>query len=329
MKDADNRKRVFISISIYGKVLPNIILEWFYSFQLFSYTRMGIDANYKKYNDKIFKEAINSNVYNSFHLEDRSYNVIRCHNDSTTSFEMKLSTDLWEENKHTLISKIENVFSETKACFAFVVNMFDDYVVQNPSSIDIYQIYGVDDSDFQGVLNIPIVPNEWKHLPPRIDPSYLPGHRVVIRNMNFTVAPYMWFGPNFEKFSLYKKIVSYKGCIENTEFLPGYRRICLWEDIKEYNNPIYRKYQHKFKKTIFKDELIKKFDKTVYSETLPTDSHILIQQEKTENSNVLTIDFYLNEKGESCKQSQAAYHVKRIMDDNNNILSQTVYKINN
>ena len=113
-----------------------------------------------------------------------------------------------------IINNYQEIFVELGGCFGFFVNRFDNEVIQNPHTIDVYKRFRLTDSDFPGINDIPIVSRNSKLPYPtyQIDSSYLPGHRETYGDLVFTTAPYMWFGPDYIRFFSQEKLKKYNNC---------------------------------------------------------------------------------------------------------------------
>ena len=137
--------------------------------------------------------------------------------------------------------------------------------------------------------------------------------------MVFTVAPYMWFGPDFVTFFSTEKLTGFQNCEENTEIAQGYRRICLWNDISEYNAPIYRNRQWYFRRELQMDSIVQELCKQPFcpkDQNNNSDAMIEFQRGEFSHGGELLAIFYLDEKGRACSKSNAYACVQREMKGN-------------
>lgn len=323
---------VNINLSIYGnQIPPERAKEWFTKLWLcyFKPARMSIyvDARggQRRYNETVFFEKFHDAVGNrknaTFELYDTTgrnrSEVSVCA--SSSRMYMRLPVEIWQIEKRKIIATYEELFTSMGGCFGFVAHRFDDEIVQNPNDISVYERYGVTDSDFSDVHSIPVLPKQYPHDMTRFDLSYLPGHHQWYDRMVFTVAPYMWFGPDFVTFFSTEKLTGFQNCEENTEIVQGYRRICLWNDISEYNAPIYRNRQWYFRRELQMDSIVQELCKQPFcpkDQNNNSDAMIEFQRGEFSHGGELLAIFYLDEKGRACSKSNAYACVQREMKGN-------------
>ena len=129
----------------------------------------------------------------------------------------------------------------------------------------------------------------------------------------------MWVGPDFYTFFPRESIESYTDCVENIEISPGYRRICLWENIAEYNHPIYRRRQWSFRRSISMDAILKELSSKplIYKNgDSCNDPHIEFKRGKFKHGGELLVMFYVDEANCNTKKSKAIACIEREMNGN-------------
>ena len=261
----EQKSKLEIVMNIFGNdISRDVLYKWFCEFRFFKPTRMYVLRSSKhcphRYTEEEFKSVVldERNTFISLKRYNGLFKNISATIFSTTAkLETEMPIELWQSQKSEFIEKFENLFVEFGACFGFIVNYFDFSYVQNPCKVEDYSRYGVDETDFEEFEKIKDNVCIDAFGSKRVDSSFLPGHRMKYdNNMIFTPASYMWTGPDIGKFFDSSKVESFDNCEHNVEFSKGYRRICLWEDVAEYNNPIYRQRQWDFRKTLNMDQRI-------------------------------------------------------------------------
>ena len=314
-----------LSIYVYGKQFDReTVYKWLTVLRFFKPTRMRMYQNgqysSKRYSESVFEETAFNNKVKLLCLEDTKWGFIQADLDGfTASFKVNVPLDLWTERKTEIIEKYQEIFTELGGCFGFAVNCFDDEIIQNPWNINVYKSYEVSDSDFPGINNIPIIRMNTPTPYPmyQIDPSYLPGHKEIYGRIAFTAAPYMWFGPDFYRFFSQEKLEKFNNCQENEEFAIGYRRICLWDDVAEYNASLYRERQWDFIKELEIKKIVKELNSKPF---IPKDNNYVSDPSiefKTGNfphGGTLLAKFYVDSKGRACSKSIAYACVQREMN---------------
>ena len=227
---AEKIKRLKNTMLLYLNVYGNYVKEddlknWFSKLSFFKPKGMsihvGASGDRKRYKENVFLEKIHEvakgKINSILGIDNGGLWSEAVLFPTSCRFKVVIPMEIWEERKDIIIRIYEEIFEELGGCFGFIVNRFDDEVVQNPSSADEYDIYGVDDSDFPNVRKIPIIPRKMPHWKDQIDPSFLPGKRLRYDEMTFTTAPYMWIGPDFFRFFPQDKIEKFRNCEENVE----------------------------------------------------------------------------------------------------------------
>ncbi len=318
------KNTVRLVVCVYGNQFNReTVYKWLTEFCFFKPTRMSVskDGRYftKRYNESAFEEAVLNNNVKSLSLENtKDGNIEFSSNGLTASFEVNVPLDLWTERKTEMIEKYQELFTELGGCFGYAVNCFDDNIIQNPWNTNIYKLYEVSDSDFPGISNIPIIQRDISTPYPiyQMDSSYLPGYREYYDKIAFTTAPYMWFGPDFYRFFSQEKLKKYNNCQKNEEFAVGYRQICLWDDVAEYNAPLYRERQWDFLKKLEMRKIVKELKNKPFiikdSDFTPNPS-IEIQRGNFSHGGTLLVKFYVDKNGKVCSKSVANACIQREM----------------
>lgn len=321
------KNNVGLAIFVYGNQFNReTVYKWLTVFRFFKPTRLSMskDGQHfpKRYNEAVVEEAALNNNVKSIYLENTKHGKIEFSSDGlTASFEANVPLDIWTERKAEIIHKYQEIFTELGGCCGFAVNCFDNEIIQNPWNINIHKSYEVSDFDFPGINNIPIIQRDIPTPYPiyQIDPSYLPGYREYYDKIAFTTAPYMWFGPDFYRFFSQEKLEKYNNCQENEEFAIGYRRVCLWDDVAEYNAPLYRERQWDFLKKLEMRKIVKELKSKPFiikdSDFTPNPS-IEIQRGNFSHGGTLLAKFYVDKKGKACSKSVAYACIQREMQGN-------------
>ena len=321
------KNKLKISVCVYeNKFDREAVYKWFTDFCFFKPCRMEISKNgqysSKRYNESVFKEAAFDKKVKTLRLEDRKWGSIEFETDGfTAEFSAGIPLNLWTEEKAEIIEKYQEIFMELGGCFGYVVNSFDDVIIQNPRDAGVYKRLKLGDSDFPGIDKIPTIRIDRSTPYPlyQIDPTYLPGHRERYGKMAFTVAPYMWFGPDFSRFFSQEKLANFSSCQENNEFAVGYRRICLWDDVAEYNAELYRERQWSFLKETKMREIVKELRSKPYdikSADYAADPSVEIERGSFSHGGTILVKFYVDKKGKACTKSSAYAYIQREMDGN-------------
>ena len=319
------KNKLKINIYVYGNQFNrDIVYKWFTVFRFFKPTRMQIyqSGRYcpKRFSEAALKEAALDKRTSLLGLYNTSWGFTEVYlNDLSASFSFKIPLDLWIEHRKEIISNYQEIFMELDGCFGFIVNCFDDEIIQNPCDINVYKRYKLSDSDFPGINNIPIIPRDLPLPYPmyQIDPSYLPGHTERYGELAFTTAPYMWFGPDFYRFFSQEKLEEFNDCQENVEIAVGYRRICLWDNVAEYNATQYRNRQWSFREKIEMEKVLKELNSKPF---IPKDKNFVpdptIEFNKGDfpHGGTLLAKFYVDKKGRPCSKSVAYAYIQREMD---------------
>ena len=317
--------------TIKNKISKDDILDWFSKLCFFKPVRMSIPQKITRYNADIFEQTIRTDdSYTNYWLESRSNYHIGVIYNSTLSFDITIPLNIWQEREQELTNFLQEFFVRIDGCFGYAVNCFDHFFIQNPMDIGTYERWQIDDTDFLGVKCIPFVSmkNDPTHL--IVYPSYLPGHRESLYNVSLTISPYMWIGPDFYRAIPEKTLRTFNNCEENVEFAPGFRKICLWKDIYDYNHPTYRERQWAFRKITNWVEVMQDLYKIFpLHETDEDKKHAAIEifRGSFPNGGTLLARFYIDNHGRSCEKFKAYAYIEREMDGNT-ILRQERIKIN-
>lgn len=311
-----------MNIHIYGDDFhKETIYKWFTDFCFFKPTKMRTyhkgQLFAKRYSEAALKESVLSEKTSFVGLYNTKRGFMEasfCH--SSSFFIIKLPYTLWIQNKAAIIDKYQKLFVEFGGCFGFVVNSFDYDIIQNPCDANVYNVYKLGDTDFAGINSIPIIQRDLSLPYPlyQIDPSYLPGHAEWYDKLVFTTAPYMWFGPDFYKFFSKEKLSNFENCQENIEFSTGYRRICLWENIAEYNNALYRQRQWDFRDVVAMDRVIEALHAKpfIYKRSeIVQDPTIEFESGKFPHGGTLISRLYVDSNGKKCSKSAADAYILR------------------
>ena len=317
------RSEIRANIYVYGNQIDrNIVYDWFTKFRFFKPTRLDIYKKTrhcpKRYSEAALKETVFDEKVTSIGLYDTKDSEIKFHiGNISAALEVKIPVTVWKERKDELIEIYQRSFLGSDGCFGLLVNCFDDGIIQNPWNDRLYELYELDDSDFPGIRSIPKVRMDSPLPQYRIDTSYLPGHRKYHDKLCFTVAPYMWFGPDYSRFFSLSVIESFEDCEINSEFAPGYRHIRLWDDISEYNAPAYRRRQKDLRDKMKIDEVVNELNRKPYVRkdgTSGYDPSTEISFGQFPHGGTLLAKFYVDKNGAGCSKSEAYACVHREMD---------------
>ncbi len=292
--------------------------DLFLKLLFFKPTRMEISkqsyGGSRRYNKDLFKDAMFDNNNKHFGL----YNTGASRIDTSvfsnaTLIHIRIDLQTFENQKQKIFGALDRFFVTLNGCFAFVVNSFDYNIVQNPSYVKDYITYGVNESDFLGLSEVPVIPSDDPALDDKLDLSYLPGSRLEYNNMIFTTAPYMWFGPDFSNVFSEFELQNFDNCVENTEYAPGYRKICLWQNISEYNHPTLRVRQRLLRDALQMDNTVNRLNQEPNNQQ---DPQIEFFTGKFAHGGTLLAKFYVDKKGKSCSKSIAEFAISREMQGN-------------
>lgn len=322
------KNSVFIQFSVIGnKCEKEEVFRWFTHLKLFKPTRMGLLGKYARYDETRLRTAIMSNSQGAWSIEDRSHNNIHVCISATASFHAWLNADIWSTKKDDILSFLDSFFVNSGACYGYVVNAFDHQMIQNTTNPTDYEFHGVTDSDFPGIREIPLVPSGFPTTPFRPDPSCLPGAKTQYDHLQFVVAPYMWVGPEFYAVVDENVLSDYDQCEENIEFAPNCRRICLWENLYEYNAPIYRQRQWAFREKTNWAEAMKHLSETLpiyYKKDNQNDAQVEFYTGKFPHGGTLLCKFYVDAHGAPCPKSEAYACVQREMKGNDIVYQERI-----
>lgn len=316
---------------VYGNSIPYEALEqWFSQLTFFVPTSMTLlisgQGKERRYNKERFYSGIQDCVTNQkrglFTLwsSSGSKNEVLFHRD-TSVFETHIPISYWDAHKQDIIQIYEHLFFMVTGCVGYAVNCFDDEYVQNPQDVNIYKNYNITEDDYLYIKNIPVIPSDMPgYMPDKLDKRYLPGHRERYNNLIFMTAPYMWFGPDFNTFLSFKILTKFQNCEENIEIVPGYRRLCLWAHMEDYNAKIYRDRQWDFRKALQMDAKIGLIQRRPFkpkTEDATIDPSIEFEVGKFEHGGSLLAKFYVDNKGRAVPKSMAYACIQREMDGDN------------
>ena len=311
-------KTVNLFIGIWGDdINSDAIQDWFRQMTFFSPNKMAYVAlpknSRKKYREDIFFKELEKSINHKDHCityieinEDDWY--LRNYMDycDTCILETSIKLDVWNEKKEEIIDKYERLFIRLGGCFGFATNSFDCLCIQNPNDVHVYERYNID------ATGLPLIPNEMPGMwVDRFDVSSLPGHYVHYGEIIFTTAEYMWFGPDFDHFLSKKTIEEFKDCDENVNLGAGFRRVCLWPSLEDYDNPIFRKRQNKIRSDLKMDETICNMSYYRKDQALPnSDVHFEIGE--FEHGGTMRIVYYVDRNDHRVSRSKA--HAKFIQE---------------
>lgn len=318
------KKEVFLDMGIYGNDLSIEQIQQLFSDMLFFTPKtMGVRTGHRRYKQMIFNENIvkcygingwstciqsevqikefENSKFQDWDLIDLSVNEMR------TRFFFHVTGETWDKHKDEIMERFQKNFVELGGCFAFAVSCFDHFNVQNPKDVDVYNQYLVDDTDFAGVRDIPIIPKKHWLWGDTVDLSYLPGRMQQYGGMNFTSAPYMLIGPDFYEFFSREAVEKFDNCEENTEIAEGYRMICLNRDVRDYNAPVYRDRQWDFRRKMKFDEIIPELSSKPfrYKNGGKGDPEVEFFTGQFSHGGELLMKVYQTSRGKQCQRSRA------------------------
>ena len=324
------RNRVLFHIGVGGSEFTReTIQKYFSSLCFFKPVEMSIyrylKGGVRRYKEALFNEAIFDKKVTNLRLRGDSNSICMSSSWETSSyFDMILTKEIWEEHKSAIIQNYQEIFTTLGASFGFMVNQFDYSVIQNPQDLGEYKYYQVDDSDYPGIWDIPLLPLRSGDIYPRVDISYLPGNSIQYDRRVFAPGTYMWAGPDFNGLIYPETLENFNECEENTEFAPGYRRIILWDNVFEYNHPTYRERQWAFRKHIDLDGLKERIRSATKNENSQSDPSIEFKTGKFEHGGTLMGIAYIDKKGRACKKSEAYACIKREMNGDDVVWQERV-----
>lgn len=321
---ASLKSELEVAIYVYGNQFDRkTVHKWLTTFRFFKPTRMRMNRNgtycSKRYNESVFNDVALDEKVTFLCLEDAKWGSIKVDLDGmTASFIVKIPIKLWMQQKTRIIDAYQKIFVELGGCFGYVVNCFDYEIIQNPRDADVYKRYKLNDSDFPGINEIPIIPRDCSRPYPmyQIDTSYLPGYKKKYGKITFTTAPYMWFGPDYTDFFSKERLDKFNNCQENNEFAVGYRRICLWDNIEEYNASVYRERQWDFLKEIGINEIVDELNRKPFisnNSKHTFDPSVEFERGSFSHGGTLLARFYVDGNGNACSKSVAHACVQREM----------------
>lgn len=327
----DLRNTVFLNFSsTKNQLTKQDMIEWFSKMRIFKPTRMSVPNKSARYNADMFEQLIRTcDDWGTYKLENRSNFCLTFQYGSMAAFSARMPLDVWKERERDLVCFLEDYFVRMDGCFGYVVNYFDDYIVQNPFGGGRMSSWKLDDTDFPDIQSIPLTfaPNNPNYI--FLDPSYLPGHRYRFEKVDFVVSAYMWMGPDIFYIISNDKLKSVCECEENTEFTPGFRRICLWKNLVEYNHPTYRERQWAFREVVDWQEsmqdLYEKLPKH-YEEENKKRATVEMWRGTFPNGGTLLVRYYVDKRGKACGKHKAYAYIEREMDGNT-IIKQERTKI--
>ena len=324
------RNSIIIYLCIYGEYIPlEGVQQWFRLTRCFmpSHITQIVNSKSKKirYDEALFDNIINSIIVS----QEYGYYILRSdksifyskflYEKNCSCFEARIPLQILEEQPEFL-HEYEEIFVKLNACMGYMVNSFDDYIIQNPQDANTYSDYDVDELDYVFIKDVPVIPSEmpgiWQD---RFDVEFLPGHHELYDRLLFTTAPYMWFGPDYLTFVPFKKLQKFRNCEENTEFAPGFRRVFLWNNVREYNAKKYRLRQWAFRRGMQIDPIVHKLKNEPFRNKegdVAGDPSIEFKTGEFEHGGELLAIFYFDKKGQPTVKSKASACIYREMKGN-------------
>jgi hypothetical protein len=321
------KNSVSIYISIYGNNFSqNTVKKFFYDLFDFPKESMEIFSSKceksQRYKEEVFKSNLqDENFWGILAIRGKDgsdVHYMRMQKRNSCAYLMcNFKSSIFYEKEFR--EKFEEIIMEMGACFAYAVNDFDTVAIQHPRDIYSYEGWGLTEEDFNGIGELTAITSGIPGTSPVFDPSAFPGRSLHYDLLNFNSAPYMWFGPDYSRFFDIEFVKNFSCCEENTEIADGFRRICLWKDINDYSNMIFRERQWQFRIGSKMDEIIKELNRKPFipkdQNSLP-DPSMVIKTGKFEHGGTKLITTYVNSKGKPCSMMQArAYIVCEMLDD--------------
>ena len=261
--DILHKNELHFWLNIYGgDYSRESVLKFFNKFCFFKpkgfdiYTNNGDDSHFR-YSEESFADTVLHTKENSIRLRNlrKAYEINYSDFQSDTIMDFNMPLDIWEDQKYDFIANVDEIFVELGGCFAYITNAFDESEVHS-KHLDSRKY--LSDRDYDGILNIPTyIDSSGIFVHEYVDTKFLPAHQFTYRRMQFKPVNYMWIGPDFYRFFSKETLKNFGNCVENVEIFPGFSRICLWEDLYDYNNPIYRERQWDFRNTMKFDDIFK------------------------------------------------------------------------
>lgn len=169
-----------------------------------------------------------------------------------------------------------------------------DFVRQNTRDVDYYEFMGFDLDD------VTITRTRFGE---EIDIENNPGHIHYDDGVWFGSCYRMWFGKDYYQYISKEKLQSFSNCYENCELENGVTRITLYEDMWDYANPVNRKKQWNFRKTVGMDEVAHELKEHPRRKV---DPEVEIFEGKYEHGGVRLIHQYYDESGNRIAKSKAS-----------------------
>jgi hypothetical protein len=329
--DVSYKDLVYIHICILGdEFTRDDVRRWFSELCHFQPYRLWLDSKPRRYKQEYLDTIIQNagDDWGSLWIEDTTRYRAEIIRNNTSSFFTTMSVQKWLEQKETWLSLLDELFVRLNGCYGYVVNAFDDLIVQNPAGPKTYDQYNVTDDDFPGVREIPFIPcHPFMRELLMADPSYLPGHTTKYGNIHFGVAPYMWIGPDYGRLVEPTLTDTFEHCVYNVEIASGFRRICLWDDIREYNAPTYRDRQWSFRRELNLDErLERRFEllDTATSEKAKERVMVDITQGEFPNGGDMLARHYFDGNKQPCMKYKAVTCLELEMKNNEVVAKKTI-----
>jgi len=277
-----------VSINLFVKNNPDIIELWFRKMKIFKPTRMSMsnytDNKRKRYVDKNFYEELNREISEG-EFKISYYGVIMNNWISSNKYykdhdsvllSAYLEREIYDDNEGEILILIDGIMEnngivgrmvESKSAYSWV-----DKLVK---------------SDSEELIDI----------------EKLPGYEVEINNIWYGASWKMWFNTPYYEYVPKNIIENYKDCYKNEKISSECICITLYEDMSDYNNPIHKELQVKFKEAINFDELVKKAEATVVKK--PVDPHTAIEFGDYKNGGKRRVINYLDDEEKSTRRSKA------------------------
>lgn len=329
MSRGDFINSIEVELFLFGRELPRVnLLKCFNKLCFFDpkgydvYFPMGKDVH-KRYDEESFAETVLKTkgeviVLRSFKHKYKLRTTLR--SDGARIY-FNVSSDMWKERKTEIIKNLEEVFFENGLIFGYAINAFDRWGVHTS---DLYRRkkFELNDNDYPGILSIPTYIDEKDPFKTeKINTLFLPGHSFTYTDFFWIrTAPYMWFGPDFYKFFSLEDLEEFDNCEFNSEINIGFRKICLWHDISEYNALKYIERQWDFRNVMRFDEtyneLRKYFLYRFKTGDFKSNPAIEFKTGKFPHGGELLAIYYLDSNHKTCCKLDATYCDEREMKGN-------------
>ncbi|MGF6906640.1 hypothetical protein [Fusobacterium sp. PH5-44] len=247
---------VLIDLFIHNNL--SVIKQWFEKMKLFEPKQMCATTftkgNYKKYNEKQFfgelEREISKEKYTvSYNDQVNTISYIRNRNSKDVLIaSANLSMDIYKKNQEEITFLINEIM-EKCGVVARIVHL-DDYFWQNNIDKNYYSLHN------KSLDGIPLRKAPKHQNKMIVDVYKMPGYEEIINNIWFGAAWKMWFCSPYYEYIPEEILLEYKDAYKMEKLSFDCVYINLYEDISDYDEPVNRALQTKFKEIVNFDEVV-------------------------------------------------------------------------